>query len=81
VHAPTAGSADGLAIDAQGNVFVTTSDGVEVFAPDGSRWGAIEVPEQPANCAFGDADHRTLYITARTSLYRVRLANPGEPTL
>jgi gluconolactonase len=80
LHASTAGGADGLAIDIQGNVFVTTNDGVEVFAPDGTRWGAITVAEKPANCAFGDADHRTLYITAQTSLYRVRLANPGEPT-
>ena len=37
------------------------------------------MPQQPANCAFGDADHRTLYITARTAVYRVRLANPGAP--
>ena len=79
-HATTSGSADGLAIDGAGNVFVTSSSGVEVFAPDGSKWGTIAVPEQPANCAFGDADHKTLYITARTSLYRVRLAAAGEPT-
>jgi gluconolactonase len=79
VHAMTAGTPDGLAIDVAGNIFVTTQAGVEVFAPDGERWGVIDVPEQPANCAFGDADHRTLYITARTSLYRVRLANAGLP--
>lgn len=79
LHAGTAGSADGLAIDIAGNIFVTTNDGVEVFAPDGTRWGVIVVPEQPANCAFGDADHRTLYITARTGFYKVRLANPGLP--
>lgn len=77
--APTAGNADGLAIDAAGNVFVTTSAGVEVFSPDGHRWGAIAVPQQPSNCAFGDPDARTLYITARTGLYRVRLKNPGLP--
>lgn len=78
--ATTAGNPDGLAIDTGGNVFVTTSAGVEAFAPDGTRWGAITVPQQPANCAFGDADHRTLYITARTALYRVRLARAGLPT-
>lgn len=71
---------DGLAIDAAGNLFVTAADGVRVYAPDGTPWGTIAVPEQPANCAFGDADARTLYITARTSLYRVRLAHPGLPT-
>jgi gluconolactonase len=79
MHADTSGGADGLAIDIAGNIFVTANDGVEVFAPDGSRWGVIEVPEKPANCAFGDADHKTLYITARTSLYKVRLANAGLP--
>jgi gluconolactonase len=79
-HATTSGGADGLALDGAGNVFVTSSSGVEVFAPDGSKWGTIAVPEQPANCAFGDTDHKTLYITARTSLYRVRLAAAGEPT-
>jgi gluconolactonase len=80
VLAATAGNPDGLAIDAAGNLFVTTVDGVEVFAPDGTRWGVIDVPMQPANCAFGDADHRTLYITARSAVYRVRLAHPGLPT-
>jgi gluconolactonase len=72
--------ADGLAIDTAGNLFVTTSAGVRVIAPDGTVWGTITVPMQPANCAFGDADHRTLYLTAREALYRVTLANPGLPT-
>jgi gluconolactonase len=75
----TAGNPDGLAIDTGGNVFVTTGAGVEVFSPTGMRWGAIVVPQVPANCAFGDADHKTLYITARTALYKVRLANAGLP--
>lgn len=79
LFATTAGGPDGLAIDTGGNVFVTTSGGVEVFAPSGTRWGNIATPMQPANCAFGGADHETLYITARTTLYRVKLANPGLP--
>ena len=79
VLATTSGNPDGLAIDLGGNVFVATATGVEVFSPAGARWGVIAVPEQPANCAFGDADHQSLYITARTGLYRVRLAHPGLP--
>jgi gluconolactonase len=79
LHAQTAGSPDGLAVDAAGNVFVATRAGIEAFSPSGARWGAIAVPQQPANCAFGDPDARTLYITARTALYRVRLAGAGLP--
>jgi gluconolactonase len=79
MFADTTGGADGLAIDAAGNVFVASSSGIEVFSPAGTKWGTITVPMQPANCAFGDADHKTLYITARTSLYRVRLVNVGLP--
>lgn len=79
MFADTSGGADGLAIDAAGNLFVATSAGVEVFSPTGTKWGTITVPMQPSNCAFGDADHKALYITARTSLYKVRLANAGLP--
>jgi gluconolactonase len=79
MFAATSGGPDGLAIDIAGNVFVATSAGIEAFSPAGVRWGAITVPMQPANCAFGDADHRMLYITARTTVYRVRLAHPGLP--
>jgi gluconolactonase len=68
---------DGITVDTAGNLFVTTEEGIEAFAPDGSRWGAIELPNTPANCAFGDADARTLYITAESALYRIRLAHPG----
>jgi len=75
----TSGNPDGLAIDIAGNLFVATATGIEAFSPSGARWGAITVPMQPTNCAFGDADHRTLYITARTGLYRARLAHPGLP--
>ncbi len=77
--AQTAGGADGLAVDAAGNIFVTSSMGIEVFAPSGTKWGRIQVPMKPANCAFGDADHKTLYITAQTTLYKVRLVNAGLP--
>ncbi len=68
---------DGMAVDNAGNLFVATSTGIEVFAPEGTRWGVIPVPRSPANCTFGGADGRTLFITAREGLYRVTLANPG----
>ncbi|MEM9488578.1 MAG: SMP-30/gluconolactonase/LRE family protein [Myxococcota bacterium] len=71
-------NADGMAVDQDGNLFVTTAEGVKVFAPDGSLWGTITVPEQPANCAFGGEDGKTLFITARTGLYQVPVVIPGR---
>jgi len=72
-------SADGMAIDAAGNLFVAAEDGVRVYSTRGDLWGTIETPNgnSPANCAFGGADARRLYITARDTLYAVTLANPG----
>ncbi len=68
---------DGMTIDEAGNLYVTTSNGVEVFAPDGTRWGALDVPMRASNATFGSADRRTLYITARTALYRARMPIAG----
>jgi gluconolactonase len=69
--------ADGMAVDETGNLYVTTSEGVKVYASTGSLWGTIDIPMQPANCGFGDADRQTLYVTAQTTLYRVRIAIRG----
>lgn len=74
---PSANGGDGITTDVNGNLYVTTSAGVKVYRPDAGYLGRIVVPQEPANCAFGDADRRTLYITARTGLYRVRLNVPG----
>jgi gluconolactonase len=60
-----------MTVDAEGNVYLTNR-AVSVFAPNGTKLRAIEVPEMPANVAFGGADRRTLFITARTSLYALR---------
>lgn len=68
---------DGIATDVNGNLYVTTSAGVKVYRPDAGYLGRIAVAQEPANCAFGDADRQTLYITARTGLFRVRLNVPG----
>lgn len=67
---------DGMAVDVKGNLY-TTHGGVVVYDPDGKLLEKIEVPEGPANCTFGGDDMRTLFITARTSLYSVRTKNPG----
>jgi gluconolactonase len=64
------GGPDGMAHDTQGNVYATYN-GIVVLAPDGKLIGRISVPERPANCAFGGKDNKTLYITARTSLYAI----------
>jgi gluconolactonase len=68
-----------MAMDDAGNLYTTINGGIGVYAPDGMRWGMIPVPKRPANCAFGDADRKTLYITARETLYSVRLNIPGLP--
>ncbi len=71
------GAPDGMKVDKTGRVFCTGPGGVWVFAPSGAHIGTIETPEAPANVAFGDKDGKTLYITARTSLYKVRLREAG----
>ncbi len=69
---------DGLKTDVEGNVYVAVVEtGVWVFDRTGRHLGIIPVPEPTTNVAFGDADARTLYITAGTGLHRIRLANPG----
>lgn len=72
-----AGLADGMKVDVHGNLFTTGPEGVWVFTPDGTLLGKILSPEVPANLTFGDADFKTLYITARTSVYRIRVQSPG----
>lgn len=71
------GVPDGIKVDEKGNIYVTAK-GVAVYSPQGKLLHTIELSETPANCAFGDADLQTLYITARTSLYRVRLDVKGS---
>lgn len=73
------GVPDGMRCDDDGRLYVTAGDGVQVFAADGTRLGVIPVPEVPANCAFGGDDGKTLLITARTSVYRIRLLVAGRP--
>lgn len=67
---------DGMTIDNQGNIYLTTKV-VAVYNKKGERIETIEVPEGPANVTFGGPDKRTLFITARTSLYAVRMRVKG----
>lgn len=71
------GVANGMRVDEKGNIYLA-ADKIEVFAPEGKSLGAIETPETPSNCAFGDPDFEGLYITARTSVYHVRLNVKGS---
>jgi gluconolactonase len=67
---------DGMAVDVQGNLY-TTHGKVHVYNADGKKLEVIDVPEGPANVCFGGADMKTLFITARTSLYSIRTKNAG----
>ena len=72
-----AGLPDGLKIDTRGNIWATGPGAVFVFSPEGTHLGTIKLPEDPANCGWGD-DGRTLYITAETSLYRIKTCIMGQ---
>jgi gluconolactonase len=74
----TGGGGDGLTIDTKGNLYITSKLGVQVFDPAGKHLGVIEFPEQPANCTFAGPENRTLYVTARTSLYAVPMEAVGH---
>lgn len=68
---------DGLKVDERGDLFVSAPGGVYVVSPQGKLLGIIRPPERPANFAWGDDDGRTLYMTAPTSVYRVRMKVAG----
>lgn len=71
------GVPDGVKVDVEGRVFCTGLGGHWVFDSDGNRLGVIPLPELPANCAWGGPDNRTMFITARTSVYSIRMKTPG----
>lgn len=78
VNQPPAGG-DGLTVDLQGNLYVTRprANCIQVFSPEGETKAVIPFPEGPANCTFGGPDRKTLYVTAKTSLYAVKMPIPG----
>jgi gluconolactonase len=69
---------DGLTVDTEGNLYITSELGVQVFNPEGDLLGVIRFPEQPANVTFGGEDLQTLYVTARTSLYSAKMEAKGH---
>jgi gluconolactonase len=71
------GVPDGIKVDQEGNLYVTGPKGIWIWDKAGKHLGTIVIPEQPANLTWGDADYRTLYITATTSLYRLRMKAQG----
>lgn len=71
------GVPDGMKVDKDGYIFVTGPKGIWVWDPAGHHLGTIEMPEQPANLNWGDSDYSTLYITATTSVYRLKTKTRG----
>jgi gluconolactonase len=76
-NAPGEEALDGLKVDRRGNLYVSGPGGIWIISPEGKHLGTIKAPKLPANFAWGDEDGKTLYLTARTALYRMRLNIPG----
>lgn len=73
------GVPDGMKVDIEGRVYCTGSEGCWVFDAAGNQLGIIRLPEIPANCAWGGPDNRTMFFTARTSVFTMRMKTPGTP--
>jgi gluconolactonase len=72
------GGPDGIKVDVQGNLYGSGAGGVWIMSPAGKHIGTIHVPERAANVAWGDEDGKTLYITASTSVYRIKVKVGGK---
>ena len=75
--APGEEALDGLKVDKNGNLYVSGPGGVWIISAEGKHLGTLQTPELPANFAWGDGDGKTLYMTSRSSLYRIRLNVEG----
>lgn len=69
---------DGMALDVEGNLYITSNLGVQVFSPEGGYRGLVKFPEQPANGTFGGPEGKTMYVTARTGVYAVAMPIAGR---
>lgn len=74
---PEDGAPDGMKVDKKGNIYATGPGGIWLMSPEGKHIGTIVLPYNPTNCNWGDKDGKTLYITAGTGVYRVRLNIEG----
>jgi gluconolactonase len=71
------GLPDGMKVDTAGDIWASGPGGILVISPQAKLLGVIRFPEVPANCAWGDANGKTLYVTARTTLYRIKTKITG----
>jgi gluconolactonase len=72
------GAMDSMDVDSGGNLYATGPGGIWVISPAGTHLGTIKLPEATSSVAFGDDDGRTLYITATSSVYKLRVKVPGQ---
>ena len=79
MRAPEPGAPDGMKVDREGNIYCTGSGGFWIISSEGKCLAKVRPPELPANLAWGNADMKSLYMTARTGLYRVKLNIAGVP--
>jgi gluconolactonase len=76
---PRPGDPDGMKIDEKGNIYSAGPGGVWIFSPEGKHLGTLDIPERVGNVAWGGADHKTLYVAASSSIYRIKLTVAGIP--
>jgi gluconolactonase len=72
------GAPDGQKVDQKGNLYSAGPGGVWIFSPEGKHLGTLDIPERVGNVAWGGADHKTLYVAASSSIYRITLKVPGD---
>jgi gluconolactonase len=77
---PATGYVDGMKIDSTGNLFCAGPADIWIVSDSGKYLDKIPMPETPSNCAWGDTDRKTLYITAGKSLYKIRLTATDVPS-
>ena len=75
--APGEDDIDGIKVDAEGNLYVSGPGGLWILSPEGRHLGTVLSPRHPHNMAWGDADGRTLYFAAGSTLYRMPLNVTG----